>query len=141
MPTLPDDEDLRRGAEALVETNKDHLDDQIAFRGAQWDAGLAVVSFPEGRGGLGVAPSKQAIVDEVLRANGVEFEDLRINPIGIGMALPTVLTYGSEELKDKHLRRIFTGEDIWCQLFSEPSNGSDVAGIPPGPSRTATSGS
>ena len=129
MPTLIDDDLLRR-AEDLVAANKDILDDQIAFRGAQWDAGLAIVSFPEGRGGLGLAPAKQAIVDEVLRGNGVEFEDLRINPIGIGMAMPTVLTYGSDELKDKHLRRIFTGEDIWSQLFSEPSHGSDVAGIP-----------
>src|SRR4051812_36877203 len=129
MATLSDDE-LRSRVEALVEANKDVLDDQIAFRGAQWDAGLAIVSFPEGRGGQGLPPAKQAVVDEVLRANGVDFEDLRINPIGIGMALPTVLTYGSEELKDKHLRRIFTGEDIWSQLFSEPTNGSDVAGIP-----------
>ena len=136
MPTLIDD-DLFHRAEDLVAANKDILDDQIAFRGAQWDAGLAIVSFPEGRGGLGLPPARQAIVDEVLRGNGVEFEDLRINPIGIGMALPTVLTYGSEELKDKHLRRIFTGEDIWSQLFSEPSHGSDVAGIP---SRAAKDG-
>ena len=127
---MPTDDELRALTEALVEDNKDLLDDQTAFRGAQWDAGLAMVHFPEGRGGLGLSPAKQAIVDAVLRANGVEFEDLRINPIGIGMALPTLLTYGSEELKDKHLRRIFTGEDIWCQLFSEPTHGSDVAGIP-----------
>jgi alkylation response protein AidB-like acyl-CoA dehydrogenase len=46
------------------------------------------------------------------------------------MGAPTVLAYGSEELKQKHLRKIFTGEDVWCQLFSEPTHGSDVAGIP-----------
>ena len=45
------------------------------------------------------------------------------------MGLPTVLTYGSEEHHDKHLKRIFTGEDIWCQMFSEPTHGSDVAGL------------
>ncbi len=124
------DDQLRDLTEALVHDNKDVLDDRVAFRGAQFDAGLAMVHFPEGRGGLGLSPGKQAVVNDVLRANGVDYEDLRINPIGIGMGAPTVLTYGSDELKDRHLRRIFTGEDIWCQLFSEPSNGSDVAGIP-----------
>jgi alkylation response protein AidB-like acyl-CoA dehydrogenase len=124
------DDDLRERAEALVAAHRDVLDDQFAFRGAQWDAGLATVQYPEGRGGLGLSPGKQAIVNDVLRSHGVRYDDLRINPIGIGMGAPTVLTYGSDELIDKHLRRIFTGEDIWCQLFSEPTNGSDVAGIP-----------
>ena len=127
---MPTDDELRRFADDLVEQQKDNLDDPATFRGAQFDAGLAMVQFPEGRGGLGLHPAKQAVVDEALRAHGVGFENLRINPIGIGMAMPTLLTYGSEELKDKHLRRIFSGEDIWCQLFSEPSSGSDVAGIP-----------
>ena len=45
------------------------------------------------------------------------------------MGMPTVLTYGSDDLQTRHLRRIFTGEDLWCQLFSEPTHGSDVAGI------------
>jgi len=124
------DAELRERTEALVAANRAVIDDQFAFRGAQWDAGLATVQFPEGRGGLGLSPGKQAIVNDVLRAHGVRYDDLRINPIGIGMGAPTVLTYGSDELIDKHLRRIFTGEDIWCQLFSEPTNGSDVAGIP-----------
>ena len=73
--------------------------------------------------------ARQLVVDQVLRANGVDFEALWINTIGIGMGLPTVLTYGTEEHHDKHLKRIFTGEDIWCQMFSEPSHGSDVAGL------------
>jgi alkylation response protein AidB-like acyl-CoA dehydrogenase len=106
------------------------LDDRVAFRGAQFDAGLALVHFPEGHGGLGLTRDRQAVVDERLRARGVRYEDLRINPIGIGMGAPTVLTYGTDELKAKHLRRIFTGEDVWCQMFSEPTHGSDVAGIP-----------
>src|SRR5258708_20567 len=54
---------------------------------------------------------------------------MMINAIGIGMGAPTVLTHGSDWMKDNLLRRIFTGEDIWCQLFSEPSAGSDVAGL------------
>jgi alkylation response protein AidB-like acyl-CoA dehydrogenase len=57
------------------------------------------------------------------------FEDMYINPIGIGMAAPVVLAYGKVEGKRELLRRIFTGEEIWCQLFSEPSAGSDLAGL------------
>ena len=104
--------------------------DQFGLRGAQYDQGLAWVHFPEGRGGLGLSRGRQAVVDQVLRDEGVAFHDLMINPIGIGMGAPTVLTFGSEEMHDRLLRPIFTGEEIWCQLFSEPSHGSDVAGIP-----------
>jgi alkylation response protein AidB-like acyl-CoA dehydrogenase len=103
--------------------------DEVAFRGALWDAGLAMVQFPEGKGGLGVSPKMQSVVDQVIRETGRNFSALSINTIGIGMGLPTVLTYGTEEHHKKHLKRIFTGEDIWCQMFSEPSHGSDVAGL------------
>ena len=128
--SAPTDAELTERTNALVESCRDFLDDQVRFRGAQFDAGLALVHLPEGAGGLGGNRGQQAVIDAILRANGVTYEDLRINPIGIGMGLPTVLAYGSDELKEKHLRRIFTGEDIWCQLFSEPTHGSDVAGIP-----------
>jgi alkylation response protein AidB-like acyl-CoA dehydrogenase len=124
------DQDIATRTEELVEQCRDFLDDQFRFRGAQYDAGLAMIHFPEGYGGLGGNRGQQGIVDGILRANGVTYEDLRINPIGIGMGAPTVLAYGSDELKEKHLKRIFTGEDVWCQLFSEPTHGSDVAGIP-----------
>jgi len=125
-----EDQDLAKRTEELVEEHRDILTDQFAFRGKQYDAGLAMVHFPEGYGGLNGNRGQQAVIDAVLRAHGVTYEDLRINPIGIGMGAPTVLAYGSEELKQKHLRKIFTGEDVWCQLFSEPTHGSDVAGIP-----------
>jgi alkylation response protein AidB-like acyl-CoA dehydrogenase len=124
------DQDLAKLTEEFVEINRDILDDQFALRGAQFDCGLAMVHFPEGYGGLGGNRGQQAVIDGILRANGANYEDLRINPIGIGMGAPTLLMYGSEELKAKHIRRIFTGEEIWCQLFSEPTHGSDVAGIP-----------
>jgi alkylation response protein AidB-like acyl-CoA dehydrogenase len=103
--------------------------DETAFRGALWDAGLAMVQFPEGKGGLGVSPSLQGAVEETIRAAGRAFHPLATNTIGIGMGLPTVLTYGTEDHHDKYLKRIFTGEDWWCQMFSEPSHGSDVAGL------------
>ena len=127
---MPTDNEIAERTEAFVAEHRDIADDQFAFRGAQYDAGLAMVHFPEGYGGLGGSRGQQSVVDGILRSNGISYEDLRINPIGIGMGAPTVLTYGDEALKEKHLRRIFTGEDVWCQLFSEPTHGSDVAGIP-----------
>jgi alkylation response protein AidB-like acyl-CoA dehydrogenase len=127
--TMSEEELRERTRKLLAQVHPDRAD-QFAFRGAQYDHGLAMVHFPEGYGGLGISPKMQAIVtDEIRRHAKTVYDDLMINPIGIGMGMPTVLTYGSEELKQRLLRRIFTGEDIWCQLFSEPGAGSDVAGL------------
>jgi alkylation response protein AidB-like acyl-CoA dehydrogenase len=98
------------------------------FLGAQYDAGLAWVHFPEGFGGLGVSPGLQKVVAETLGAAGAPHTAGR-NPIGYGMGAPTVVTHGTEEQKQRYLRPLFTGEEIWCQLFSEPGAGSDVAGL------------
>ena len=104
--------------------------DQFEFRGAQFDRGLALVQFPEGLGGLGLSSRRlQTVVDAELRAAGVTYHDLNINPIGIGMGAPVVLTYASDEQKQRLLRPMYTGEEVWCQLFSEPGSGSDVAGL------------
>ena len=124
------DDELKQRTEALIEEVDPHANDQYTFRGAQYDAGLAFVHFPEGKGGLGLSRSKQSIVDQVLRDAKVPYHDLMVNPIGIGMGAPVVLNHGTEEMHEKHLKKIFSGEDIWCQLFSEPTHGSDVAGIP-----------
>jgi alkylation response protein AidB-like acyl-CoA dehydrogenase len=124
------EDELRERTRQLLAAADPERVDQYAFRGAQYDHGLAMVHFPEGYGGLGISPKMQGIVnDEIRRHTKTVYDDLMVNPIGIGMGMPTVLTYGSEELKKKLLRRIFTGEDIWCQLFSEPGAGSDVAGL------------
>ncbi len=129
-PTTITDDELRERTTALIEAVDPHATDQFTFRGAQFDAGLAMVHFPEGKGGLGLSRSKQPVIDEVLREAKVPYHDLMVNPIGIGMGAPVVLNHGTEEMHHKHLKKIFTGEDIWCQLFSEPTSGSDVAGIP-----------
>jgi alkylation response protein AidB-like acyl-CoA dehydrogenase len=122
------DAEIRDRVEQFLDEFADLADDVAAFRGRQFDAGLAFVHFPIGHGGLNGTRGQQAIVDSALRGRKISTRK-GLNPIGIGMGAPTVLAYGSEELKHKHLRRIFTGEDVWCQLFSEPGNGSDVAGI------------
>ena len=102
---------------------------EVDFRSALWDAGLARVQYPKGKGGLDLSPQMQGVIEEAIREAGRDYNALSLNVIGIGMGLPTVLTYGSDDHHVKYLKRIFTGEDIWCQMFSEPSHGSDVAGL------------
>ncbi|MCU4183986.1 acyl-CoA dehydrogenase family protein [Acidiferrimicrobium sp. IK] len=98
------------------------------FLGAQFDAGLAWVHFPEGYGGLGLSRKLQPLVNERLRAAGAPNLVAR-NAIGYGMAAPTILAHGSEDQKARYLRPLFTCEHVWCQLFSEPGAGSDVASL------------
>jgi len=102
--------------------------DPTTFLGAQFDAGLAYVHFPIGYGGLGLDPGAQTQVDAHLRAEGAP-SPFRSNPIGFGMGAPTVVTYGSEDQKRRYLRPLFACEHIWCQLFSEPGAGSDIASL------------
>jgi alkylation response protein AidB-like acyl-CoA dehydrogenase len=99
------------------------------FLGARYDAGLALAHFPEGLGGLGAPRGTQRIVEEELAAAGVPAAPPSRNPIGLGMAAPTIAVHGTDEQKRRLLRPLFTGEEVWCQLFSEPGAGSDLAGL------------
>ena len=98
------------------------------LRGRQFDLGLAWVHFPRGRGGLGVTPTLQRRVEARLREAGVPGPESR-HFFGLTMAGPTVVTHGDRAVQDRLLRPMFTGRDIWCQLFSEPGTGSDLAGL------------
>ena len=100
----------------------------VKFLGAQYDAELAWVNFPVRFGGLGLSPKHQKIVNERVAAAGGPNAYYR-NPIGYGMCGPTVVEWGSEAQKKRYLRPLFTGEEVWCQLFSEPGSGSDFAGL------------
>jgi len=102
--------------------------DPVTFLGEQFDRGLAWVHFPDGLGGLGVNPKLQKNINERVFAAGGPNAGYR-NPIGYGMCGPTVAVWGSDEQKQRYLRPLFTGEEIWCQLFSEPGSGSDFAGL------------
>ena len=98
------------------------------FWAAQFDLGLAWVQFPRGRGGLGVDPSLQEHVDRRLQAAEAPSNVLR-NFMGVGMAAPTLIAHGTIAQQDAHLRGIFSCREIWCQMFSEPGAGSDVASL------------
>ena len=97
------------------------------FRGYQYDAGLAWVHFPVGFGGLGLPPRFQRHIETRLRNAGTGSADPGI--FFFTLAGPTIVTHGTDEQKRRFLRPMFTGEERWCQLFSEPGAGSDFAGL------------
>ena len=99
------------------------------FNNARFDAGLAWVHYPEGLGGLGLSRTLQSVVDAEFAAAGAPTNDPERNGIGLGMAAPTILAYGSDEQQQRWLRKLWTAEEIWCQLFSEPGAGSDLAAL------------
>jgi alkylation response protein AidB-like acyl-CoA dehydrogenase len=99
------------------------------FWGLQYDLGLAFVQFPLGSGGLGVDAELQRVVDSRLREAGAPMENRRINGIGLGFAAPTIAVHGTDAQRSRYLRPMFTTEELWCQLFSEPGAGSDLAGL------------
>ena len=123
-------------AEQLVRSKLDELiqfrsqtDDIKEFWGKQFDLGLAWVQFPEGAGGLGLNPKYQLIITETLRNEGISQQNRVANILGIGMGAPTIVEYGTPEQIQTYLRPMFTTEEIWCQLFSEPGSGSDLASL------------
>ncbi|HLJ99549.1 MAG TPA: acyl-CoA dehydrogenase family protein [Streptosporangiaceae bacterium] len=103
--------------------------DRAAFLSARFDAGLAWVHYPEGLGGLGLPRAMQAVVDSALEAaDAPDNEPDRIG-IGLGMAAPTILGHGTDQQKQRWLKPLWTGQEVWCQLFSEPGAGSDLAAL------------
>jgi alkylation response protein AidB-like acyl-CoA dehydrogenase len=103
--------------------------DPVGFLRARFDAGLAWVQFPPGLGGLGLPRALQPAVDEVFVEAGAPDNNPRRIGIGLGMAAPTILRHGTDEQRHRWLRPLWTGEEVWCQLFSEPGAGSDLAGL------------
>ncbi len=131
MTTAEATTDAERVATLVDEVLAEHdpkTTDKVTFRGALYDAGLAWIHFPEGWGGLGLPPTLQKVVDDKLRKAGAPSIDAT-QFFGIALAGPTVVSHGSDDLKSRTLRRMYTGEDPWCQLFSEPGAGSDLAGL------------
>jgi alkylation response protein AidB-like acyl-CoA dehydrogenase len=122
------EEQILKMAQDLVAEFPPSKTSVVDFLGAQFDRGLAWVHFPVGHGGLGVSPKFQKVVNECIYAAGAPNPMFR-NPIGHGMCGPTVVEWGSDEQKKRYLRPLFTGEEVWCQLFSEPGSGSDFAGL------------
>ena len=117
---LPDELRRLRGGEARFER-----------LGREWsrklsEAGYAGLTWPREYGGAGAPHTYQAIfLEELARAEAPQ----HIGVIGLGMAGPTIIAHGTEEQKSRHLARILSAEEIWCQGFSEPGAGSDLASL------------
>jgi alkylation response protein AidB-like acyl-CoA dehydrogenase len=102
--------------------------DPMEQRGHLYDLGLGWVDHPVGRGGLGAPRGRQLDVVRRVQDQGVAVGTLAAGG-GVSLAGPTMAVHGSSELCARLLRRAFTGQDSWCQLFSEPGAGSDMAGL------------
>ncbi|MFY9487472.1 MAG: acyl-CoA dehydrogenase family protein [Solirubrobacterales bacterium] len=96
------------------------------WQGKLHGAGYAGLAWPARYGGRGASIAEQAIFAEELNRAGAPD---RVNSIGESYAGPTIIDFGSDSQKQRFLGPILTGEEIWCQLFSEPGAGSDLAGL------------
>ena len=117
---LPGEDDERRLAvRSWLEENPSPSGRQLA------EAGYVAPHWPP-PWGLDADPIHQLVIDDELRRAGVRRP---MNPIGIGWAGPTIVHAGTDEQKDRYLFPLLSGEELWCQLFSEPGAGSDLASL------------
>ncbi|GAA0523318.1 acyl-CoA dehydrogenase [Saccharopolyspora subtropica] len=124
-----DADELRDRVREFLTAHDPQRTDRLEFLRARFDAGLAWVHFPTGLGGLGAARELQPVVDAAFAEAGAPDNRPQHNSIGLGMAAPTILRFGNDEQRRRYLRPLWTGEEIWCQLFSEPGAGSDLAAV------------
>ncbi len=97
-----------------------------AWQRRLFDGGYSGLTWPTAYGGRGATPVEQAIfVEELARAGAPDI----IGAIGTGLIGPTIITVGTEEQKKRYLEAILSGDEIWCQGFSEPDSGSDLASL------------
>ena len=121
--------DLRQRVQAFCGEHDPAATPPQEFLSARFDAGLAAVHYPVGHGGLGLPRSLQPAAEAEFAAAGAPKPDQRYNPIGVGMAAPTIIAFGTDEQQSRWLKPLWLGQEIWCQLFSEPGAGSDLAGL------------
>lgn len=121
----PGEPPVRLPQSAIEIMTPEQMDYLQAWQKAAYDAGLVGCDYPVEAGGGGRSGCQRIANEELLAARTPVFP----NVIGLGMAAPTVLYHASDELKARLLPRLLSGEDIWCQGFSEPGAGSDLANV------------
>jgi alkylation response protein AidB-like acyl-CoA dehydrogenase len=102
------------------------IDAHRAWQRALAEAGYVGVTWPKEYGGQGLGPLEQVIVNQELGRAGLPGI---LDTIGVGMLGPTIIAHGTEEQKQRYLGPMLHADEVWCQLFSEPAAGSDLAGI------------
>ena len=121
----PPDPTVRLPLSALEIMTTEQLSYLQAWQKSAYDAGLVGCDYPRSVGGGERKDCQRVANEEMLAARTPYFPNI----IGLGMAAPTVFYHGQEALKQRLLPRLFSGEDIWCQGFSEPGTGSDLASV------------
>lgn len=102
------------------------LDERRVWHRKLYEAGYLGMGWPKEYGGQEARPMEQAIVgEELARANA----PASLNGLGIGIVAPTLIHHGTEHQKRDHVSKILTAEELWCQLYSEPNSGSDLASL------------
>jgi alkylation response protein AidB-like acyl-CoA dehydrogenase len=107
-----------------LEGGRGDFDSLRAWGGRLYEAGYVGLTWPAEYGGRGLPPTYQAIyLEEMSRADAPGHPGV----IGLNMAGPTIIAWGTDEQKQRYLKPLLNGEEIWCQGFSEPGSGSDLA--------------
>jgi alkylation response protein AidB-like acyl-CoA dehydrogenase len=120
---VPKDWVKRRNAEESMEARFAYLK---TWQRKLFDAGWAGISWPKEYGGRGASLMEQVIfIEEMARAEAPPMA----NVLGLGLIGPTIIAYGNPAQKERYLRKILSAEEIWCQGFSEPNAGSDLAAL------------
>jgi alkylation response protein AidB-like acyl-CoA dehydrogenase len=119
--------EVRQWLEQNVPKQKlETLDEKKAWHRKLYEAGYLGMGWPSEYGGRDSRPMEQAIVgEEMVRARA----PAPVNGLGISIVGPTLIHHGTEEQKKNHIQKILTAEEIWCQLYSEPNAGSDLASL------------
>ena len=127
----PQDEAFRKQvqawlAEHLPQQKLTTLDERKAWHRQLYAAGYLGMGWPREYGGQDARPMEQAIVgEEMARVKA----PAPVNGLGIGIVGPTIIHHGTEAQKQRFIKKILTAEEIWCQLYSEPNSGSDLASL------------
>ncbi len=135
----PEQAEFRARARAWLEEHRDeapprhgshedtaYIDSRRAWQRRLAEAGLAGVTWPAEFGGQGLGPIEQVTANQEISRAGVPGI---LDVIGVGMLGPCLIAHGSDEQKARHLGPLLHADEVWCQLFSEPAAGSDLAGI------------
>jgi alkylation response protein AidB-like acyl-CoA dehydrogenase len=111
---------------AQMEGGGDVIGNAKRYQAALYDAGLAGITWPKEVGGQGLSNEHQRVFNE----EAADYEvPAGVYTIGLGMVLPTIVEHGTDEQRERYIRKGLRGEEIWSQLFSEPGAGSDVASL------------